>query len=124
MLFDKKKKSVIMVMHYEGIPSFPTDYPCRLEIKEDQLVITRIKPKTVVTLPMDRIYSFTAMEEKRFMQEYHGYSAITSKSGIKKYYLVIKYDKGTLAFWGTGTDYGAFMKLQNTRFNSSANVEL
>lgn len=124
MLFGKKKELGIKAMHYEGINGFATDYPCRLEVKGNDFVITRIKPETVVTLPLNRINSFIAMEEKRFMQEYHGNAATTSKSGIKKYYLVVKYDKGMLAFWGTGTEYGEFVKLQNNSANAPATIEL
>ncbi len=110
----KKKESGIKAMHYEGISSFATDYPCKIELKDKNLIITRIKPETIVTLSLNRVSSFTAMEEQRFMQEYRGNAATTSKSGIKKYYLVVKYDKGILAFWGTGAEYGEFIKLQNT----------
>jgi hypothetical protein len=123
MLFGKNKKSVIKAMHYEGINGFATDYPCRLEVKDNNFVITRIKPETVVTLPLDRINSFTAMKEQRFMQEYHGNAGTTSKFG-KKYYLVVKYDKGILAFWGTATEYGEFVKLQNNSANAPATIEL
>lgn len=123
MLFRKKKESGIKVMHYEGISSFATDYPCTLEIKDNQLIITRIKPETTVTLPFNRINSFTAMEEKKFMQEYHGHATTTSKFG-NKYYLIINYDKGTLVFWGTGTEYGEFLKLQNSNNNSPSKIQL
>lgn len=123
-MFGKKKESSIKAMHYEGIPSFATDYPCKLELKNKKLIITRIKPETIVRLPLERINSFTAMEEQRFMQEYHGNAATTSKSGIKKYYLVVKYDKGILAFWGTGAEYGEFIKLQNNSITAPSKIEL
>ena len=51
-------------MHYEGIEGFATDYPCRIEVKGDVFEIRRIKPETTVTLPMNRIKSFSALEEK------------------------------------------------------------
>lgn len=124
MLFEKNKESGIKVMHYEGINGFATDYPCRIELKDNDFVITRIKPETIVTLSLNRISSFTAMEEQRFMQEYHGNAATSSKSGIKKYYLVVKYDKGMLAFWGTGTEYGEFINLQNNAANTPATIKL
>ena len=45
IMFGKKKNEKPMkVMHYEGIDAFATDYPCTLELKDGQLVITRIKP--------------------------------------------------------------------------------
>lgn len=126
-MFGKKKKNdVIRVMHYEGIDAFASDYPCTLELKDGELVITRIKPETTVTLPLNRISSFTAMEEQRFMQQYHGNAATTSKAkGISKYYLVIQYDKGFLAFWGTASEYGKFIDLQNNGLPaSSGHIEL
>lgn len=100
-MFGKKKESGTPVMHYEGIEGFATDYPCRIEVKGDVFEIRRIKPETTVTLPMNRIKSFSALEEKNFMQKYHGTARTTGKSGINKYYLVVEYDKGMLAFWGT-----------------------
>lgn len=124
-MFGKKKSNdVIRVLHYEGIQEFSTDYPCTLEVKKDVLEIKRIKPETTVTLPLNRIYSFTAMEEKRFMQQYKGNSGFTSKSKIGKYYLIVKYDKGTLIFWGTAKEYGKFIELQNTSTTTPKNIEL
>lgn len=114
-MFGKRKRGTIRVLHYEGIQGFAADYPCTLEIKDDVLEIKRIKPETTVPLPLNRIYSFTAMEEKRFMQQYKGNAAITSKSKIGKYYLVIQYDKGTLVFWGTAKEYGKFIELQSVQ---------
>ena len=120
-----KKNDVIRVLHYEGIPEFATDYPCTLKLEDDQLIITRIKPETTVTLPMNRIKSFTAMEESRFMLQYHGNAATTSKAkGIGKYYLVVQYDKGMLAFWGTAKEYGKFLDLQNSGIPAPGHIEL
>ena len=127
MFGKKKKEEPIRAMHYEGIEAFAADYPCTLELKDEQLVITRIKPETVVTLPLNRISSFTAMEEERFMVKYHGEAKNTSKmKGVKKYYLVIQYDKGMLAFWGTAKEYGQFLDLQNkgTGAEAPARIEL
>lgn len=125
-MFGKKKKAgIIRAIHYEGITGFATDYPCTLQLKNDQLVITRIKPETTVTLPLSRINSFTAMKEKRFMQQYHGNAAVTTKTkGIEKYYLVVQYDKGMLAFWGTAKEYGKFIDLQNNAFPAPDHIEL
>ena len=69
-MFGKKKESGIAIMHYEGIKQFAADYPVRMDVKGDVLEIKRIKPETIVTLPINRIMSFTAMEESRFMQQY------------------------------------------------------
>lgn len=114
MLFGKKNKNEIRVMHYEGIPEFATDYPCTLEVTDTDLIIHRLKPDTTVRLPLSRIQSFSTMDEKSFLTKYHGTSDITSKSGTK-YYLVVSYDKGMLAFWGTAAEYKKFLDLQHSQ---------
>jgi len=127
-MFGKKKEKnfEVKAMHYEGIEQFASDYPCRLEVKDDTFIITRIKPETTVTLPMNRIQSFTAMEEARFMEMYHGEAKETSKAkNIKKYYLVVKYDKGMLAFWGSAMEWGKFIELQKmTLVDAPKTIEL
>lgn len=122
-MFGKKKTNEIKVMHYEGIDGFAADYPVQIELKDGMFCIHRIKPETNVTLPLDRITKFTAMEESRFMQKYKGNAAGTSK-GVKKYYLIVDYDKGTLVFWGTGTEYGRFLELQNGHQSAPSSIEL
>jgi hypothetical protein len=117
-MFGKKKEKPIKVQHYEGIDGFASDYPCTLELTDDTLVIKRLKPETTVTLPLNRIQSFTAMEEPRFMEMYHGEAKRTDK-GTKKYYLVIQYDKGRLAFWGTPLEYGKFLELQSKELSEA-----
>ena len=111
-MFGKKKNKPIRVQHYEGIEQFASDYPCTLEVTGDELIIKRLKPETTVTLPLNRVQSFSAMEEPRFMEMYHGEAKRTDK-GTKKFYLVIQYDKGRLAFWGTPLEYGKFLELQS-----------
>lgn len=119
-MFGKKKENGVPVQHYEGLNGFVTDYPCRIELKDSVFEIKRIKPETVVTLPTERIKSFTAMEEPRFMLKYHNDKAATNKfmSG-KKFYLVVDYTSQTetdeyLAFWGTTAEWKYFIELQNT----------
>lgn len=117
----RKKETGITVQHYEGIAEFATDYPCKLELNAENLIIKRIKPETTVTLPVDRIKSFSAMEEEKFMVKYHGEAKNTSKmKNVRKYYLVIEYDKGRLAFWGTAKEYGKFLELQNNQSSPSS----
>ena len=124
-MFGKKKESGIPVQHYEGIEGFATDYPCRIEIKDTIFEIRRLKPETVVTLPMERIKSISAMEEKAFMLKYHSDYAKTSKfASGKKYYLVVEYDKGRLAFWGTSFEYGKFVDLQYSFNTTPSHVSL
>lgn len=117
-MFGKKKDKPIKVLHYEGIEGFASDYPCTLELTDDTLIIKRIKPETTVTLPLNRISSFSAMEEPRFMEMYHGEAKRTDK-GTKKFYLVIEYDKGRLAFWGTSLEYGKFLELQSKELSEA-----
>ena len=125
MLFGKKKEKGVPVMHYEGIDAFATDYPVNLVVDDENIVITRrVKPETTVTLPLNRVKSFTAMEESRFMQQYKGNSATTSKSGIAKYYLVVNYDKGNLVFWGTAKEYRYFLDLQSKSSGTESHIEL
>lgn len=129
-MFKKKSDSGISVQHYEGLKDFAQDYPCKIEIKGSVLEIKRIKPETTVTLPLERITSFTAMEEPRFMLKYHGDKAKTNKllSG-KKYYLVVDYvtqdgSEKMLAFWGTVAEYKYFVNLQNSSFGSTESYSL
>lgn len=124
-MFGKKKEMGIPVMHYEGINQFAMDYPVRISINDNFFEIKRLKPETTVTLPMSRISSFSAMDEKAFMLKYHGQARTTSKSkGISKYYLVVNYDNGMLAFWGTASEYKRFIDLQHKNINSPTNLEL
>lgn len=123
-MFGKKKQPGIQVMHYEGIEGFATDYPCRLELDAEMLTITRIKPETTVTLPVNRIQSISALEESQFMQKYHGNAASTGRNGIKKYFLVIVYDKGMLVFWGTAKEYGQFIKMQFGQTAAPSHISL
>ncbi len=59
------------------------------------------------------------------MLKYHGQAISTSKvKGIKKYYLVINYDKGRIVVWGTAREYGEFVKLQSLDIGTAANIEL
>ena len=123
-MFGKKKETGLAVQHYEGISQFATDYPCRLELDAEMLTVRRIKPETTVTLERNRITSITAMEEERFMLQYHGNAATSKAKGIKKYYLVITYDKGFLAFWGTAKEYGEFVKMQFGQTESPSHISL
>ncbi len=122
-MFGKKKEASVPVMHYQGISGFSVDYPCRIELKDNVFEIKRMKPETTISLALNRIKSFSAMEESRFMLKNHGNAATTSKSGIHKYYLIVEYDKGTLIFWGTAKEYKYFIALQH-KIALSANIEL
>ena len=100
-------------------------FPTTMEVKEDVLFIQRVRPATTVTLPLNRIASFSVMEEVKFMLKYHGQAISNSKvKGIKKYYLVINYDKSRIVVWGTAREYGEFVKLQSFDIGTAANIEL
>lgn len=121
----RKKDKKIRVMHYEGISEFATDYPCTIELKDDVFEIIRIKPSTTVTLPRNRIKNISMMEEPNFMLKYHGQAVNTSKAkGIHKIYLVVEYDKGYLAFWGTEFEMGKFLDMTKNFNNSPAPTDV
>lgn len=128
-MFGKKKQSGITVQHYEGL-DFPANYPCRIEIIGSDFIITRIKPETTITLPLNQIRAFSAMEEPDFMLEYHGEAISTSKAkGSNKYYLVVNYvskdsQEKRLAFWGTISEYKKFVDLQYGNIGSPKNYSL
>lgn len=117
-MFGKKKIEGVPVQHYEGLSDFPQDYPCRIEMKESVFEIRRKSPEITVTLPINRIKMFQAMEEKNFMLKYHSQAVTTTKTkNIQKYYLVVNFiaqddtDK-FIAFWGTALEYQYFLDLQ------------
>lgn len=121
-MFGKNKNSIIKVMHYEGLDGFVQDYPCTIEIKDNNFEIKRIKPETTVNLSITQIKKIETMEESRFMVKYHNNDATTDK-GMKKYYLVITYtsknnEEKYIAFWGTIFEYNKFLDLQNKQLNT------
>ncbi len=120
-----KKYKTVKVMHYEGIKDFPTDCPCTLEIINENLIIKRRKPETTVTLPLNRINSFSTMSEYAFLQQYKGTELTKSKDYIAKNFLVVQYDKGILVLWGTSLKtHKFFMKLQYSVVSHTKNIEL
>lgn len=125
-LFGKKKDESIRVLHYEGLKDFMQDSPCTVEVNENVFIIKRIKPETTVTLPMEKVLTFDAMEEPSFMIKYHNINVNTSKAkGINKYYLVVRYinkenEEKYLAFWGTASEYGKFLKLRTLKLDEQS----
>lgn len=115
-----KKKNYIPVQHYEGLVGIPQDFPCKIEITDSVFTIT--SNKVTVTLPTERIKSFSAVEESKFMLRYHGEAKKTGKSGINKYYLVVDYitqddQPRMIAFWGTAHEYKKFINLQDMKIS-------
>ena len=120
------KKNVLSVQHYEGL-DFAINYPCKIEINNDNFIIKRIKPETTITLPMNQINSFSALPEKDFMLKFHNEAITTSKSGTK-YYLVVDYtskegEHKHLAFWGTPKEQRTFLDWQKN-YSRSGNYSL
>ena len=122
-MFGKKKETGLSVQHYEGISEFATDYPCRLELTDDSLIVKRLKPETTVILERNRIKSISAMDEENFMIKYHNEKSSSAKA-FKKYFLIITYDKGHLAFWGTAKEYGTFVKMQYGQTDAPTHLSL
>ena len=110
-----KKKSELRVQHYEGT-DLPINFPCSIEIVGENFEIKQKKNNSVISLPMQRIFSFSAMVEEDFMLKYHNEATKTAKFG-NKYYLVVDYEskdgsRSHLAFWGTEKEYRTFLKWQ------------
>ncbi len=128
-MFGKKKSPGVRVMHYEGL-DFPQDFPCQIELNENEFVITRVKPNRTITLSTSQIKSFSAMEETNFMLRFHGEAKATSKAkGIQKYYLVVDYiskegENKYLAFWATASEYKHFIDFQNRDLGKPQNISL
>jgi len=121
-MFGRKKDNSIRVQHYEGLKDFIQDFPCTIQVKDDQFIIKRIKPETTVDLPLERILQFDVLEEKQFMVKYHN-EATTTDKGVKKYYLVVRYQttdglEKHLAFWGTASEYSKFIDLRTMKMNT------
>lgn len=121
-MFGRKKDtqpdfSEIHVCHYEGL-EFPVNFPCVLNLSEQALTITRIKPEVTVTLPTEQIKSFTCMAEPEFNLKYQGQAANTSKmKGVIKQFLVVNYiskdgAEKRLSFWGTAKEGAKFLDMQ------------
>ena len=43
---------------------------------------------------------------------------------VNKYYLVVQYDKGMLAFWGTAREHSKFLDLQINGLKAPGHIEL
>lgn len=123
MLFQKNKKEVIKVVHYEGISEFNQDYPCSIEIKDTSFEIKKIKPEMVVTLPIEKIIKIDVLKEEEFMKKYHN----TIGTNKLKYYLIITYNSNNqekyIAFWGTAKEAMKFHDLK-CKYTSSKNYTL
>ncbi len=121
-LFSKKKiPNGIRVQFYDGnLPGFFTNGPCQLLMTDEGLRITKIEPYTEVKLERTRILSIEIyLYEREYMAKYHSVNVTTSKvKGIEKQFYVVNFlnKEGNMAhldFWGTASETGKIMKLQN-----------
>lgn len=99
----KKNDNVLNVMYYEGLQGFFQDFPCKIILENDALIISKTSPNLKVTLPYKQIISIDTLPEQNFMMQYHNTAGTTAKMGTKFYY-VIKYTSSSgepkhLAFW-------------------------
>ena len=121
MIFKKKNKNIIRVVHYDGLKGFNQDYPCTIEEKEDVFEIKKIKPEMTVTLPKNKIVKIDYLRDNEFMQKYHN----TLGTNDKKHYLVIIYNSDEnsekqIVFWGTSLEAIKFSKL---KYKYNGNVD-
>lgn len=108
-LFSKKDKTEKIInkeygiVHYEGIPGFKQDWPCKIKITEDMLVFTVKNSDSVVRLPLSKITCVDVIGEAQYMLKYHNVEVTYKKGDIAKCYAVITYTSDdttkTLAFW-------------------------
>lgn len=119
-LFGKKKDKAIPVQFYEGnLTGFSCNYPCRIVLEDNHLLITKIKPDAEVRLERARILGIDIFHyENEYMAKYKGVNISTSKSNIvtKQYYVVRYTDKNGsenhLDFWGTSGETIKVMKMK------------
>lgn len=124
-MFGKKKNKPIRVMHYEGIQGFPTNYPCELIVENNSIIIRRRNQSSTVTLPLNRTHTISAIGEYEFMRKYHSVEISHANNQIAKHYLIIEYDNGMIALWGTKLSaFKQFLKMQELSASRTSNIEL
>lgn len=121
MLFSKKNKDIIRVMHYEGLEGFNQNYPCTIEEKEDVFEIKKINPELTVTLPKNKIVKIDSLRDHEFMQKYQN----TVGTNNKKFYLVITYNskegnEKQIVLWGTAAEG---IKFNDLKIKYSGNTQ-
>ena len=83
----KKNEKPYQVMHYEGIADIGANVPCTFLIK-DEILNINFNSDLNITLPLNRIIKFEAMNENDFMMKYKNTSSMPNKNIT---YLVITY---------------------------------
>lgn len=104
-MFGRKKKDLPVgtrLMHYEGLPGFPTDGCCFMEQTAEALIFRQVEGPTA-TLVLDKLQSIEVLAEYQFAAKYRGNDIITSRTNAVKWYAVLIYDGSKrLAFWTLG----------------------
>lgn len=122
-MFGKKKALSARAMHYDGLRGFG-EIPCMIEMSDLAFTFSKIKEKTTVTLPMERVTNVEYHLEKQYFLKYHNEEISPNKNNITRVFLVIDYKDengaaGRLTFWECGIKtQDAFSKMQ-TAFNSA-----
>ncbi len=121
MLFKKKNKNIIRVIHYEGLKGFNQNYPCTIEEKEHEFEIKKNNPELIVTLPKNKVVKIDSLSDNDFMQKYHN----TIGTNDKMYYLVITYSSNDgsekqIVFWGSSLEA---IKFNELKYKYNGNVE-
>ena len=127
-MFGKKKKELpagTRLMHYDGLPGFPTDVACFMEQTADALIFRQVDGPTA-TLPLEKVTELEIMEERNFAAKYRGTGTNTSKSNAVKWYAVFSYDGNKrLMFWFLGVkEIKVFYDLQKNLTRAVQNYTL
>lgn len=124
MLFSKKKKELVM-MHYEGLPGFKQDFPCKVDSDESNIIFTN-EHNSVVNLPISQIQNIDSLPEMNFMGKYHNNPVNTAKTkNAVKWFYVINYTSSSgeakyVALWGTDGSIRKFFDELNAKLSSSS----
>lgn len=106
MLFSKKNRNQITLMHYEGLKGFVQDMPCSLTLDDSTLTFSKVKPDLSAILQLSQIQAIEFLPEVNFLTQYHNSGIPTAKMG-QKFYWVIKFinssgEASHIAVWNVG----------------------
>ncbi len=128
-LFKRKEEKPYRVMHYEGIDNVSVDIPCTLLIRDNILNIA-FNSGMNVTLPMERIIKFEAMNKNEFMTKYKNTNCDNKKNNITVSYLIITYiskenEEKRIVLWAANfREITYFTKLHYEYKRPIGNIEL
>lgn len=103
--FKKKQINSIVMIHYEGLPSFKQDFSCTVTLEENHIVFAGADGSSIRLL-YNQITKIDAMPEVNFMMKYHNDKAETKKGTV--WFRVITYtssdgEERYIALWNVGT---------------------